>query len=202
MSEAPTHSVRRRVAIGATFMILLRFAFRAIGLVNTYILVRILVPSDFGLVGLATLAYSVFDTLSQLSFQLAIVRMESPRRVHYDTAWTMGVARGAAIAVLIVATAPLLANFVGEPRVIPLSYVLGVLGLIGGFENVALIDFQRNLQFDRIFWYQIIAKAVGVLVAIPTAFLLRNYWALVCGIAASRLASLVLGYLMKPYRPR
>ncbi len=202
MSEAPTHSVRRRVAIGATFMILLRLSFRAIGLVNTYILVRLLLPSDFGLVGLATLAYSVFDTLSQLSFQLAIIRMESPKRVHYDTAWTMGVLRGAAIALLIVATAPLLADFIDEPRVIQLSYVLAFLGVIGGFENVALVDFQRSLQFERIFWYQVLAKFAGVLVAIPAAFLLRNYWALICGIAASKFASLFLGYFLKPYRPR
>jgi len=128
--------------------------------------------------------------------------MESPKRVHYDTAWTMGVLRGAVIAALIIATAPLLADFVGEPRVVQLSYVLAALGLVSGFENVALVDFQRNLQFDRIFWYQVLAKLAGVLIAIPAAYILRNYWALVLGIAASRLASLMLGYLMKPYRPR
>ena len=201
-TSATTPSLRRRVAVGATLMILSRLSFRTIGLLSTLVLVRLLLPSDFGLVGLVTLAYSAFDTISQLSFQLALIRMESPKRAHYDTAWTMGVIRGAAIAFLVVITAPLLASFVGEPRVVPLSYVLACLGFIGGFENVALVDFQRNLQFDRIFWYQVAGKLAGVFTAVPAALWLHNYWALVWGISASRVATLCLSYVMRPYRPR
>lgn len=195
-------SVRRRVAVGATFMVVLRMSFRALGLVSTLILVRLLLPSDFGLVGLATLAYSVFDMLSQLSFQMALIRMVDPQRIHYDTAWTMGVMRGAVIAVLVAGTSPLLADFIGEPRVVRLSYVLAGLALVQGFENVSLVDFQRSLQYDRIFLYQVGGKIAGILVAIPAAFLLRNYWALIFGIMATRLTTLSFGYIMKPYWPR
>ncbi len=201
MTVPNSPSVRRRVAVGATFMVLLRISFRLIGLLNTLILVRLLLPSDFGLVGLATLAYSVFDTLSGLSFELAIIRMEKPQRIHYDTAWSLGVIRGAVIAVLLVASSPLLADFIGDPRVITLSYVLAGLGLLQGCENVALVDFQRSLRFGPIFWYQIVGKVAGVLVAIPVAFLLRNYWALIYGMIAARIAMLLTGYIMKPYRP-
>src|SRR6185437_9112345 len=55
---------------------------------------------------------------------------------------------------------------------------------------------------DRIFWYQIAGKLGGAAVAISTAFLLRNYWALICGIVAGRLTTLLCGYVMRPYRPR
>src|SRR6185437_9822304 len=139
--DAPLPSVRRRVATGATLMVLLRLAFRAIGLVSTLILVRLLLPSDFGLVGLATIAYAVFDALSQLSFQLAIVRMATPSRIHYDTAWTMGAIRGFVIGAIVITSSPLVAEFIGEPKVIPLSFVLAALGAVSGLENVALIDF-------------------------------------------------------------
>lgn len=202
MTIPSTSSVRRRVAVGATFMVLLRLAFRVIGLVNTLILVRLLSPGDFGVVGLATMAYSAFDLLTDLSFQLAIIRMTDPRRIHYDTAWTMGVMRGVVIAFLIVASSPLIANFVGEPRVIQLSYVLAGLAVILGFENIALVDFQRGLQYHKIFWLQVAGKVAGVAITIPAAYLLRNYWALICGIAAQRLAVFLLGYTMKPYLPR
>lgn len=195
-------SVRRRVAVSASFMVALRLSFRGIGLASTLILVRLLSPGDFGLVALASLAYTVFVGLSELSFQLAIIRMANPQRIHYDTAWTMGVVRGAVIAVMVIATSPFLAAFIGEPRVIPLSYILGALALFGGFENIALVDFQRSLQYDRIFWYQIAGKIAGVAVTIPAAIVLRNYWALICGISATRCVTLLLGYVIKPYRPR
>ena len=75
-------SVARRVASGAAFMVLLRLTFRTIGLISTLILVRVLAPSDFGLVAIAMVAYSVLDMLSELSFKVALIRMKSPQRVH------------------------------------------------------------------------------------------------------------------------
>src|ERR1700683_4394730 len=104
--EDAIHSVRRGVAAGAFFMVLLRFSFRLIGLVNTFILVRLLLPSDFGLVGLVTAAYSILDLLSQMSLQMVIIRMPAPTRDDYDTAWTLGLIRGLLIAVLLVSAAP------------------------------------------------------------------------------------------------
>jgi O-antigen/teichoic acid export membrane protein len=82
------------------------------------------------------------------------------------------------------------------------SVVLGGLALIQGFENIAVVDFERSVQYDRVFRYQLAAKIVGVLVTIPAAFFLRNYWALICGIAAGRITRFLMGYAMKPYRPR
>lgn len=192
----------RQVAKGAFFMVALRFAFRLIGLVSTLILVRVLTPADFGIVGLATTAYSVLELLSELSFQLALVRMPAPERGHYDTTWTLGCLRGAVMAVCLVAAAPFLADMVGDRRVVGLSVALAGVAILGSLENVGVVDFQRELQFDRVFRYQLAGKIAGFLVAVPLALLLRDYWALMAGIAAARGAQVAMSYVMHPYRPR
>src|SRR4051812_20842984 len=102
-------SVRRRVAIGAALMVAMRVAFRGIGLASTLILVRLLSPEDFGLVGFVTIAYSVLEQLSDFSSSVALIRMKSPERRHYDTAWTLGVFRGLLSGVLFAFAAPFLA---------------------------------------------------------------------------------------------
>jgi len=201
-SEEALHSVRRGVAAGAAFMVLLRFSFRLIGLVNTFILVRLLLPSDFGLVGLVTAAYSILDLLSQMSLQMVIIRMPAPTRDDYDTAWTLGLARGVLIAILLVAAAPFLAAYIHEPRVVQLCYVLGAVSIVQGFENIRLVDLQRELRYQQIFTYQVVGKIAGVLTTIPLAFYLHNYWALISGIAAMRFTMIAMGYAMRPYRPR
>jgi PST family polysaccharide transporter len=195
-------SIGRRVASGAVFMVLLRLAFRGIGLISTLILVRLLAPSDFGLVGIAIVAYSVLEMLSELSFKVALVRMKSPLRMHYDTAWTLGVLRGFAIAASLIAAAPFLASFIRDARTEALIYALAALPVIQGFENVRLTELQRNIQFDRLFWYQLAGKVAGFAVVVPAAYFLRSYWALFWGIAAARFVLLPLGYAMRPYRPR
>lgn len=198
----PLKSLAQQVAKGALFMVALRFAFRAIGLVSTLILVRVLVPADFGIVGLVTVAYSVLEMLSELSFQLALIRMAAPQRSHYDTTWTLGCLRGVIMAFGLLIAAPFLADIVGDHRVELLSAALAGVAVLAGLENVGVVDFQRQLQFDRVFWYQLAGKIAGFVVAIPAALILRNYWALMAGIAAARAAQVAMSYVMHPFRPR
>ena len=202
MSEAPISAVGRKVAVSAALMVLLRVAFRIIGVISTLILVRLLQPADFGLVGLATITYSVLDTLSDFSFEIALLRMKAPDRTHYDTAWTLGVVRGIIVAVCLAASAPLLVDLMSEPRVQKLTFVLAAVALLQSFQNIGIVDFQRELKFDRVFWFRLIGKLAGTLVTIPLAFTVGNYWALIIGLAAGRLVLVPLSYIMHPYRPR
>lgn len=202
VSDQTLHTVRRRVAAGALVMIMVRMSFRLLGIVNTLIVARILLPSDFGLVGLVTAAYTVLDLLSQMGLQAAIIRMPHPTRADYDTAWTLGLARSFLIAILLVVSAPFLAVYIHEPRTVQLTYVLAAVCVVQGFENIKLVDLQRELRYQRVFLYQVAGKIAGVAVTIPLAFYLRNYWALLLGICATRLTMVVIGYMMLPYRPR
>jgi O-antigen/teichoic acid export membrane protein len=195
-------SLARQVAKGAFLMVALRFAFRLIGLVSTLILVRVLTPADFGIVGLVTAAQAVLELLSELSFQLALIRMPAPQREHYDTTWTLGCLRGAVLAAGLLIAAPFLADMVDDHRVVLLSVAVAGVALLGALENVGVVDFQRELRFDRVFRYQLVGKLAGFIVAIPLALTLRSYWALMAGIAAARAAQVVMSYVMHPYRPR
>lgn len=199
---APEASLGRRIARSVVFMVALRGAFRLIGMVSSLILLRLLAPSDFGAVGLVTAALAILEILGELSFEAGLVQMAAPQRMHYDTAWTLGLIRNAVMAFGIALAGPWLAAFVADPRIVHLADALAAITLLQGLENVGVVDFQRRLEFDRFFRFQIFGKLAGVAVALPLAFALRNYWALMAGIAATRLSMTALSYAMSPYRPR
>jgi O-antigen/teichoic acid export membrane protein len=73
---------------------------------------------------------------------------------------------------------------------------------IGGFENIGIVDFRRDLQFHRAFQYSYFPKIVSFVVVVSMAAVLRNYWALVMGMLASEFSQVALSYIMHPYRPR
>ncbi len=198
----PKISLGHQIAKGAIFMVALRIAIRILGLLSSLILLRLLAPTDFGIVGLVMAALSILEVLSDLSFQAGLIRMPRPKRIHYDTAWTLGILRGAVMAVLVVALSPLLAKFVDDPRVVSLSFALAAITLLQGFENIGVVDFQRQFEFDRYFRYQIFGKLAGVCVCVPAAILSHSYWALIAGIAATRLSTAAMSYLVSDYRPR
>lgn len=136
-------------------MVLLRLCFRLVGIVSTLILVRLLSPSDFGLFGLVTGASTILDTLSQLSLQIALLRMRQPSRAHFDTAWTLGILRALLFALMLAASASLLSDFVYDKRLQAICYALAVIIFLQGFENIQLVEYQREFRYDKVFLYQL-----------------------------------------------
>ena len=194
--------VKRRMATGAAWLVLFRVLERAIGLVSTLFLARLLVPADFGLVAMAISVLAALELLTSFSFGLALIQNQNATRRHYDTAWSFAVMFGIANALAMCAIASLAATFFAEPRVELLLYVLALCPLMQGFDNIGVIAFQKDLELHKEFWFGLTKKLVGFTVTVSLAFVLQNYWALVAGTIATRITSLVLSYRLHPYRPK
>lgn len=199
---APPPQLGRQVAIASLFMIGLRFAFRGIGFISTLFLVRLLNPDDFGLVGLAMAVFSIFDTLTEMSMQMALIRLPDMDRAHMDTAWTMGILRGVIIGAALALSARLSADWMHDARVTPIVLVLAVVAVIQGFENIGTTYFRRELDFGMVFRYRLAGRVIAFVLTVGGAYLYHSYWALVAGIAGSRLFLVAYSYVIQPYRPR
>lgn len=202
MSGPAAPPLGRRLALASFHAVLQRVILRGLGLVSTLILVRLLSPEDFGIVGVAAVVQTMLDGLTATGFGLALVRMRDPQSVHYDTAFTLTVARGVAIAVALVATADLHAAFMGEPRIAPVMWVLGLTAIMQSLENIRLADLQRDLRFDVLLRYEVLKKVASFAATVPLAVWLQNYWALVLGAPLARLLVTPVSYWLVPYRPR
>lgn len=199
----PAHrQVGRQMAKGAAWMVLMRLASRTIGLVSTIILARLLVPEDFGLVAIATTIAFAIDTLGEFSFDFALIRDQAATRAHYDAAWTLSLVRGLVVAVALAAGAVPASLFFADARLEPILYVLAGTALAQAAQNIGVVDFRKEMNFDREFAFMLWPRLAGFVVTIALAFLWRDWRALVAGIVATRLAQLVLSYTMHPYRPR
>ena len=194
-------SLSRRIATGATWMILQRLAVRGIGLVSTMILARLLIPADFGIVALATSLAALLDAVFEFGFDLALIHRQTTDRKHYDSAWTLSVLRGVITALLLLAIAEPMAQLYGDSRLMPVMMWLAVAALASGFQNVGIVEFRRELQFDFELRLLVRSKIVAFLVTISLAWYLRDYRALVFGIIAGKLTMLTLSYALHPYRP-
>ena len=190
------------MARGAIWMLLLTFVDRSVGLVSTLILARVLVPADFGIVAMAWSFIFVAELMAAFGFDVALIHKQDVTRRHFDTAWTMNVALGAAILILMLVAARPVADFYNQPVVFWVVCALAWSPLIAGLENIGVVAFRKDLDFRKEFGYQIIRRLVGFAVTVPLAFLLRNYWALIVGTLAARIAGTAASYLVHPYRPR
>jgi lipopolysaccharide exporter len=196
------NNVGRQMAVGAAWMVLFKFAERGLGLVSMIVLARLLVPGDFGLIAMATSFIAVLELIGSFGLDIALIRRRDATRIHYDTAWTLNVLTGTAVAVAMVALALPVAGFYDEQAVAPVILALALGPLVAGFENIGVVAFRIEMRFDREFRYQLAKKLAMFAVTVPLAVTLRSYWALVAGMVAGRAVGVLYSYRVHEYRPR
>ncbi len=200
-SRAPGR-LGRRTVISSIYMVGARLGMRLIGLVSMLVLVRILSPADFGIVALAQAIYPVFDLLTSTGFNLAIIRMKDPQTAHYDTAWTLGVLRGAFIAVCLIVTSGWQAEFMHEPRIQPLMWVIAATAFVNSLQNVRLIDYQRDMRFEMLTLFMLWGKVQAFIIVMLFAVFMHSYWILILANLVNRLIAVPASYLVARHRPR
>ncbi len=194
--------MRSEIAHGAAWMILMRLADRSLGLISMLVLARLLMPADFGLIAMALSFIALIELAGAFSFEVVLIQRANPTRVHYDTAWTLNLGFALACALLMLALAPLAADFYNEPRLVTVMAVLAAGWALQGAENIGVVNFRRNMDFSREFTFMFGKRLAGFVVTLILAYVLRNYWALVIGQLAIRATGVLLSYLLEPYRPR
>src|SRR5262249_46166092 len=87
-SSVEASALTAKMATGSAWMIFMRWAIRLIGFASTLVLVRLLSPSDFGVIAIATIVTGFFEVFTDTGQRLAIIRHPNPTREYLDSAWT------------------------------------------------------------------------------------------------------------------
>jgi lipopolysaccharide exporter len=196
------NDVNKKMAKGATWMVLFQLTGRVIGVVSTIILARLLIPADFGIVAMGMSIIAILELLGAFNFDLVLIQKQDAGRSHYNTAWTFQVIFASVSAAILATLAVPAANFYDESALVIVLYVLAVGNMIKGFENVGVVAFRKEMEFNKEFVFLIAKRLIGFFVTVSLAFALRNYWALVIGTVIGNIAGVLLSYIMHPFRPR
>jgi len=194
--------MKRNMVRGTMWTTAQRWSSRLMGLVTTMILARLLTPADFGIVAIAGVIVGMVEVFSRTGFGAAIVRHPDPTREHYDSAWTFSLLLGLGLGLVIWILTPLTTAYFHEPRAAVVVEILALRTMLIGSRNIGVVNFQRNLQFDKTFWFNFLPSLASLVATVTAAFLLRSYWALVIGVLVEHVTTFLLSYAMEPYRPR
>jgi lipopolysaccharide exporter len=182
--------------------VLYKWIDRGLGFVSTLILAHLLVPADFGLVAMGTSIIALLLTLTYFGLDTALLRQKETTAHHFNAVWTLNVLCGCGIGVLMLAAAVPAAHFYREPRVTAVLCTLAAAPVLQGLENVGLVQFRKDMRFDREFRYMCTTRMIKFVTTVVLALTLRTYWALVIGILLWRATSVPMSYFMQPFRPR
>jgi O-antigen/teichoic acid export membrane protein len=194
-------SLTHQTVAGMLWMVYGKVAFAILQLIIVGLLARLLSPADFGVIAAAEVVIGFSAIVSQLGLGPALVQRSQLEPRHIETAFTASVLLGAVLGALIWFGAPLAAEFLHMPAIIPVLHVLAWVFPLQGMQTVASSLMSRDLRFRWLANLDVVTYAIGYgAIGIVTALLRWGVWALVAAqMAQSLLKTLVL---LTQYPPR
>jgi lipopolysaccharide exporter len=182
---------------------LLSYAFsKLVTVLSMVVLARLLVPDDFGIVALATLAVQIFNVLGTFGLSgVLVVRQDLDRR-GMGTILTLMLAFGALVALVLAALSPVIADLFDEPRLTGVLAALSTMVFLAGFVWFYETLMQRELEFRKRFMSLMVQSLVYASLAISLAALGAGVWSLVVGQIGGMVAFGIALWFLAPYRVR
>ncbi len=143
------------------------------------ILSRLLAPKDFGLVGMVTAVTGVLNLFRDFGLSTAVVQRGSVSDEQMSTLFWINILVGAILGALTLTTAPFIAWFYHEPRLVWVTSTLacGFLFNAAGIQHGTLL--QRQMRFTTLASIDILSLTLSISSGILMALAGYRYWALV-----------------------
>jgi len=181
----------------------LRGSTRIVSFIKTLILARILTPFEFGVFGVAFLALSFLEVITETGINVFLLQKDEEESYSYvNTSWVVSIARGILISlVLMLLSWPLVAFFrVSEAyRVLLLT---ALIPFLRGFINPSIIYFQKCLNFGKDFWFRFIIFCSDALASILFAYIYKSAYGVILGVIFGVLVEILLSFVLAYPRPR
>ena len=138
-------------------------------LASLMVLARLLVPKDFGLVGMVTAFTGVLGVFRDFGLSSAAIQRAHVTEEQLSTLFWINLGVGAALALVAAAMAPLVAAFYHEPRLVKVTLVLAISFLFNAAGVQHGAHLQREMRFTALAVINTIGLIVGTAIAIVGA---------------------------------
>lgn len=180
-------SLRNDVLHSLKWMAGARFAGQLIAWVITLVVIRILKPSDYGLMAIAEVLIGFAALFQELGLYTVMVQKRDLTERQIEQAFGFLIVVNSSIYIVVLAIAPLLANFFGDPRLTNIVRVLGIqfpLAAIGVVQDSML---SRSMRFKQKSLANFVILLGNGLTTLTFALAGAGVWALVYGSLAGSL---------------
>lgn len=191
----------QKAAAGAFWSISQNLLTRVTAFVTVLILARLLSPSDFGIVAIASTLIPILQVLADLGITIYILQHPSPTKLIYHTYFWTSASIAVVGGVALFLTAPLIATAFGEPSAGPVMQALAPTALLVTLGAVPQTMLRRELRFQALAVQSAIAAIISQAVAIIAAVSGAGVWALVLQTLTLQFLATLLAWIVARYRP-
>lgn len=156
-----------------------KFGTLGLSFISNLVLARILMPSDFGYIGMLHIFIAISQVFINSGLGSALIQKKDVSHIDYSTVFYWNLFLSLFFYSLLYLTAPSIAGFYEMDLLKDILRVQSIILLINSFSLVQTIQLQKNLHFKALSIRNIIAALIGTVVAIVMALMGYGVWSLV-----------------------
>ncbi len=170
-----------------------RFSTQIVQFILSIIIARILLPADYGLIGMLSIFYAISVIFINSGFSQALIQKKDKSQEDYNTIFFFNVGSATFLYLILYFGAPFIASFYHQPKLIAITRVNSIILIINSLTAVQSAILVIRLKFDAIAKVSIISVILSGIVGVVLAYLGFGVWALVWqGIASASINSIYL----------
>jgi len=197
-----TAEIKQKAASSIKWAFLANLLPKAISPIVTVILARLLLPSDYGIIGMSMVTVSLANLFHGMGLSQALIQRAKDVESAADVAFWSNVTLGIFIAITIVLLAPWISSFFHEPRLTAVLRIQSITVVISSLASVQDALLQREFKFKKLMSLTLVPSLMPLIVAVPLAILGSGYWALVGSAIAGAGVQTFLLWKYSSWRPR
>ncbi|MGH2404603.1 MAG: oligosaccharide flippase family protein, partial [bacterium] len=175
---------------------------RALDLLFTVALARLLFPRDFGLLAMAAIVTTLVRVFANVGLGSAVIQRRDVDEEYVATAFWANLAAGVVLGAITAALGKVAGTFLKEPMVGPVVLVLSIRFVISPWANVQMAILSRRMNFRAQAIVSVQAMALAGLLAVGMAYAGMGVWSLVGQTIGEYVATTILLYRVTGWVPR
>lgn len=194
-------SLKSMATKGMLWSALDKFAVQGGQFIIGIILARLLMPEDFGLIGMLSIFIAISQTFIDSGMGSGLIQKKNRSNVDFSTVFVFNLVVSVSFYGILFTTAPLIARFYETPQLVLLTRVLAINIIINSLAIVQRSKLIINIDFKTIAKVNVVSVLSGGLVAVYFAYTGWGVWALIIQNLVRALVSVVMFWILSHWKP-
>lgn len=171
--------LNKKIVSGVSWSAVETFSFTFVKFVIGIVLARLLMPSDFGTLGILLIFVSISEILVDAGFGQAYIHKQTVSSTDADTVFIINFVISLVIYGVLFVSAPLLADFYGLPSLTSLIRVISIVIVTNSLNVIQNAIVRREFLFRKRAVLNFLAAAISGVIGIVCAYSGLGVWSLV-----------------------
>lgn len=164
-------------------------------------LARLLTPADFGLIAMISVFFAVAEVFVKSGLGMAYVQKKEVDETDADTVFYTNLGISVVLYAFLYLGAPFIADFYGQPQLVNLTRVMGLVVIVNAFNIIQRSQITRELDFKKLTKVTIITSVSSGSIGVTAAYNGFGVWALVLQSLCNPIFIAVWFWVTSTYRP-